>query len=71
MHKRMTAAAICIAVFAMSAAAQTVTGSGSSGTVPVFNGASTVTNSPITVSNGNVGIGTTPSVPLDVAGEIR
>lgn len=47
-----------IAVFAMGAAGQTVTGSGTSGDVPVFNGTSTITNSPITVSGGNVGIGT-------------
>ncbi len=60
-------ALFCIAVFAMSAAAQTVTGSGTSGTVPVFNGTSTVTNSPIAVSGGNVGIGTTsPSAILEI-----
>jgi hypothetical protein len=62
MHNKIAAVAICIVVYAMSAAAQTaVTTSGttSSGTVPVFNGAATVTNSPISVSGGNVGIGTT------------
>jgi hypothetical protein len=36
-----------------------VTGSGTSNTVPVFTGTSTVGNSPITVSGSNVGIGTT------------
>jgi hypothetical protein len=53
MHKRM-AAAICIAAFAMSAAAQT-------GTVPLDAGTppSGLTNSNITELNGNVGIGTT------------
>ncbi|MGH9607448.1 MAG: hypothetical protein ACRD3N_17300 [Terracidiphilus sp.] len=57
----------------MSAAAQTtVTTSGttSSGTVPVFNGTATVTNSPISVSGSNVGIdpqnGVSPSSPLTV-----
>ncbi len=58
MLKRMTAVAICIAAFAMSAAAQ-VTGSGSPGTVPIFTGSTMVGNSPISVSDSNVGIGTT------------
>ena len=50
-----------------SAAAQTVTGSGNTNTVPVFTGSSTVGNSVITQSNGNVGIGTTnPNVKLEV-----
>ncbi|MGA7832355.1 MAG: hypothetical protein WCA21_15460, partial [Terracidiphilus sp.] len=70
MHNKIAVVAICIAAFAMSAAAQTaVTTSGttSSGTVPVFNGAATVTNSPITVSGSNVGIGTTsPQFNLDM-----
>jgi len=67
MHKQIAGLAFCIAAFAVSAAAQTVTGSGTSGTVPVFNGTSTVTNSPISVSGSNVGIGTTnPLVALDI-----
>jgi hypothetical protein len=77
-NKKMAAVAICIAAFAMSAAAQTVTGSGTAGTVPVFTGSgtsSTIGNSsaPITVSSsGNVGIGTTnPGTSLDVNGLIR
>ena len=44
MHKAMAAMAIGITVFAMSAAAQTVTGSGTSNTVPVFTGTSTLGN---------------------------
>ena len=54
MHKKMAAVAICIAAFAMSAAAQT-------GTVPLDAGTppSGLTNSNITELNGNVGIGTT------------
>jgi len=62
MHKQMMGWAICFAAFAMSAAAQTVTGSGTTSTVPVFTGTSAVGNSPITVSDGNVGIGTTAPV---------
>src|ERR1700739_3688465 len=55
---------------ASAVAQSTVTTSGttSSGTVPVFNATSTVTNSPITVSGNNVGIGTTPQAPLNLAG---
>lgn len=69
MNRNIAAALLCITAFAMSLKAQTVTGSGASGTVPVFNGTSTVTNSPITVSGSNVGIGTTtPEHALDVAG---
>lgn len=53
---------------AVSLCAQTVTGSGTSGTVPVFTGASSIGNSPIAVSGSNVGIGTTtPNSPLTIA----
>ena len=58
MRKQMMGLAFCIAAFAMSAAAQ-VTGTGTSGTLPVFTGTSTLSNSPISVSGSNVGIGTT------------
>ena len=53
MEKKLIQIAICLAAFAASAAAQT-------GTVPLDNGTppSGLTNSNITVSNGNVGIGT-------------
>lgn len=58
---------ICICIAAMTGAGlaqTTVTTSGttSSGTVPVFNGTATVTNSPIAVSGSNVGIGTAAPV---------
>jgi hypothetical protein len=70
MSKKIAATAICIAALAMGVAAQTVTGTGTSGTVPVFTGTSSIGNSssPITVSStGNVGIGTTsPQAQLDV-----
>jgi hypothetical protein len=66
MHRQMMGLALCIAAFAMSAAAQ-ITGSGTSGTVPVFTGPSTEGNSPISVSGGNVGIGTTaPGAAIEV-----
>jgi hypothetical protein len=68
MLKRIGVAGFCLLVFANGAAAQTITGSGTSGTVPMFNGTSSVTNSVITQSNSNVGIGTTnPVAPLHVA----
>lgn len=55
---------------AASASAQTaVTGTGTSGVVPVFNGTSTVTNSIITQSGGKVGIGTTmPDANINIVG---
>ena len=61
MHKKMMAVAICVSVFAINAATR-VTGSRTSGTVPVFTGTSTVGNSPIEVLGSNVGIYTANSV---------
>jgi hypothetical protein len=59
-----------IMALAVSAVAQTnVTNSnnGTRGTVPVYNGAATVTNSPISASGSNVGIGTlTPASALEL-----
>src|ERR1051325_11231042 len=68
--------AICFAIlaasFASCVAAQTVTGSGTSGTVPVFNGTSSITNSPVSISSTNVGIGTSsPGQKLEVSGNVR
>ena len=75
MERKLIQLAVCLAAFAMSAVAQTtVTTSGTttSGTVPVFNGTSAVTNSPITVSGSNVGIGTpSPGNALSVNGVIN
>ena len=50
-----------MAMIAASAAAQTTvtTTGGTTNTVPVFTGSSTVGNSPISVSGSNVGMGTT------------
>jgi hypothetical protein len=72
MRTRASLIGLGLALMAMSAAAQTVTGSGTTNTVPVFTGTSTVGNSPISVSGGNVGIGeTAPTWPLQVNGNIR
>jgi hypothetical protein len=61
--------ALCLMSFVLGATAQTVTGSGTSGAVPVFTGTSTVGNSTMTVSGSNVGIGTaSPNAPLMVGG---
>lgn len=64
--------AVCLAAFAVSAMAQTnVTNSnnGTANTVPVYTGSATLGNSPISISGGNVGIGTTtsPSYNLDLS----
>lgn len=68
---RMMEVTFCIAVFVVSAAAQTVTGSGAAGNVPLFTGTSTIGSSVITQSGGNIGIGTAnPTSPLQVAGII-
>jgi hypothetical protein len=58
MDKRVAGLVFCILAFSLSAAAQ-VTGSGTSGTVPVFTGSTVLGNSVITQSGSNVEIGTT------------
>ncbi|MFZ0964787.1 MAG: hypothetical protein WAO35_28350 [Terriglobia bacterium] len=72
MARKLIQIAVCVAVFAVSAAAQTnVTNSnnGTANTVPVYTGKATLGNSPITASSGKVGIGTTsPGYTLDVEG---
>ena len=62
-----------LALASAGAAAQTTvtTTGGTTNTVPVFTGSSTVGNSPIAVSGSNVGIGTSPAFPLDVSGFSR
>lgn len=62
MHKTKAAVIVCIAAFAMTAAAQTPVTNGNngvSGAVPVYSGSATLgsgSSSPITVSGGNVAI---------------
>jgi hypothetical protein len=69
MHQQMKELAFCLLFVAASAAAQTVSGSGTTNTVPLFTGSSTIGNSVITQSSGNVGISTTtPTAKLEVEG---
>lgn len=71
MDRKLIWLGICVAVLVVSATAQTTvtTSGGTTNTVPVFTGTSTVGNSPISVSGGNVGIGTTsPAAILDING---
>lgn len=65
--KRMGVLAVMIGLAALSARAQTVTGSGTTGTIPEFKSSTTIGNSPIVDFNGNIGIGTTTPVwPLQI-----
>ena len=72
MDRKLIQLAVCLAAFAVSAAAQTnVTNSnnGTANTVPVYTGSAALGNSPIAVSGGNVGIGTTtPGYEFEVNG---
>lgn len=68
--KKLAGLAFSIIALAAGAAAQTTvtTSGGTTNTVPVFTGTSTVGNSPIAVSGSNVGIGTTsPGQTLTVS----
>jgi hypothetical protein len=69
MIKQLRLVGFCILFLAVNAVAQTTvtTSGGTSGQVPLFNGASTIGNSVVTQSGSNVGIGTTsPRSALDV-----
>ncbi len=72
MDRKLIQMAVCLAAFAVSAAAQTnVTNSnnGTANTVPVYTGSATLGNSPIAVSGGNVGIGIIPPrTAVDIVG---
>lgn len=72
MVRKLAELTFSITVLVASIAAQTVTGSGTTNTVPVFTGSSTVGNSPISVAGSSVGIGTTlPQSALDVSGNVN
>jgi len=71
-RKQILGWAFCVAACVLSCAAQTTvtTSGGSANTVPMFvgpaTGDSSIANSPITVSNSNVGIGVAGAYPLGV-----
>jgi len=65
--KRIVVLAVMVGLAALGARAQTVTGSGTSGNLAKFTGSSTIANSVIVESNGNIGIGDPgPLSPLTV-----
>jgi hypothetical protein len=61
MQKRIAGILFCALAFTINALAQTVTGAGTTNAIPVFTGSSTLGNSVITQSGGNIWIGTTPA----------
>jgi hypothetical protein len=69
MKSRMFWTLVVCSCFAVLAAAQTVTGSGTAGTISEYKSSTRIGNSPIVDFNGNIGIGTsTPQFPLHVFG---
>jgi len=69
--KRICILLIMVGLTALGARAQTVTGSGTTNTIPKFTGSTSVGDSPIVEFNGNIGIGTsTARFPLDIFGGI-
>jgi hypothetical protein len=72
MRKHVTMVWLGLTWMTVAAAAQTtVTNSnnGATNAVPMYTGSATLDNSPITVSGGNVGIGTAnPTYPLTISG---
>jgi hypothetical protein len=71
MRNKIYCLCFCVALLGMPAVAQTVTGAGTTNTIPMFTGSSSLGNSAITQSNGFVGIGTTtPLSPLSVGGQV-
>ena len=67
--KRIGALLLVFGLAALGARAQTVTGSGTTNTIPQFTSSTSIGNSPILEFNGNIGIGTpTARFPLDIFG---
>ncbi len=67
--KRICTLLIMTSLAALGAKAQTVTGSGTTNTIPQFTSSTSIGNSPMVEFNGNIGIGTpTARFPLDVFG---
>ena len=65
--KRICILLIMTGLTALGASAQSVTGSGSTNKIPMFTGSTTIGDSVIAESNGNIGIGTTtPLFPLHI-----
>jgi hypothetical protein len=69
--KRIGGLLLVFGLAALGASAQTITGSGTTNTIPEFTSSTTIGNSPIVEFNGNVGIGTpTARFPLDIFGGV-
>jgi hypothetical protein len=67
--KRIGTLLLVFGLAALGARAQTITGSGTTNTIPQFTSSTTIGNSPIVEFNGNIGIGTaTARFPLDIFG---
>jgi hypothetical protein len=65
--KRICSLLVMFGLAALGAKAQTVTGSGTTNNIPKFTGSSTIGDSVIAESNGNIGIGSsTPNAKLEV-----
>jgi hypothetical protein len=67
--KRISALLLVFGLTALGTRAQTVTGSGTTNTIPEFTSSTSIGNSPIIDFNGHIGIGTqTARFPLDIFG---
>jgi len=69
--KRIGTLLLAFGLAALGARAQTITGSGTTNTIPEFTSSTTIGNSPIVDFNGRIGIGTpTARFPLDIFGGV-